>query len=289
MILVIIYLFYLIQPVITKNVIYIPKGNVNYIIKKLQNSGIDITNFDKYLLLFLGNPQSGWIDLKSHKMTKFDFLYKLTNAKSALKVITIIPGETDFFIYKDIAQKMGFKSLKCKNIPEGFLFPNTYFLPYGFTKQKVCNYLYDKSLLRHKEIYKKFFNHWNVKKYYHYLIVASIVQKEAGSKEEMKVISSVIYNRLKKHMKLQMDGSLNYGKYSHTKVTPKMIKENNTKFNTYKYFGLPKKPICVSSKEAIIASIVPIKSKYLYFVRVNGKHKFAKSYKEHLKNIKQGN
>ena len=260
---------------------------MNYTIKKLQKSDVDILTFDKYLLYFIGTPQSGWIDLKKTKMTKFDFLYKLTKSKAALKKITIIPGETDYFIYKQIANKMGFNSLKCNNIHTNFLYPETYYLPYGFRKDEVCNYLYKISLKKHKELAKRIFAYWNFQKYYKYLIIASIIQKEAGNKKEMKMISSVIYNRLKKHMKLQMDGTLNYGKYSHQKVTPSRIKNDNTKFNTYKFYGLPLKPICVVSQKAIVSAIFPIKTKYLYFVRVNGKHIFTKSYKEHLKNVKK--
>jgi len=257
---------------------------VNYTIKKLQKSGIDILNFDKYILFFIGKPQSGWIDMKKTNMTKFDFLYRLAHSKAALKKITIIPGETDYFIYKQIAKKMGFKTLKC-SIPTGFIYPNTYYLPYGFSKKEVCNYLYKVSLKKHQKLSKRIFGYWNFKKYYNYLIIASIIQKEA--KTNYKLVSSVIYNRLKKHMKLQMDGTLNYGKYSHTKITPKMIRNNNTKYNTYKYYGLPPKPICVVSQKAIIAAIFPAKTDYLYFVRVNNKHKFTKSYKEHLKNVKK--
>jgi len=218
-------------------------------------------------------------------MTKFDFLYKITTSKAALKKIMIIPGETDYFIYKQIAKKMGFKTLRCSNIPSNFIYPNTYYLPYGFDKQEVCNYLYKVSLKKHKSLAKRIFGYWNFKKYYNLLIIASIIQKEAANKKEMKIVSSVIYNRLKKHMKLQMDGSLNYGKYSHTKITAKRLREDNTTFNTYKYYGLPKKVVCVVSQEAIIAAIFPAKTNYLYFVKVNGKHHFTNSYKQHLKNI----
>jgi UPF0755 protein len=235
----------------------------------------------------MGNLQSGWIDLKKTKMTKFDFLYKLTHSKAPLKKITIIPGETDYFIYKQIGEKMGIKNLKCLNIPEGFLYPNTYFLPYGFSKNEICNYLYNISLKKHKNLSKRIFGYWNFKKYYFYLRIASIIQKEAKNQNDMKLVSSVIYNRLKKKMKLQMDGTLNYGKYSHTKITPHMIKSDKTQFNTYKYFGLPPKPICVVSQQAIISAIFPAETDYLYFVKVNGTHKFTKSYKEHLKSVKK--
>jgi len=287
MILGIFFLFYLMQPIKTKQIIYIPNGSVNYIIKVLKKDNIDIFMFDKYIISLIGIPQSGWIDLKKEKITKFDFLYKLVTSKSALKKITIIPGETDYFIYKDIAKIMGFKSLKCNNIPYSFIYPDTYYLPYKFTKKEVCNYLLNVSLQKHKNISKKIFNEWNFKQYYHYLIIASIIQKEAKNRDDMPLVSSVIYNRLKKHMKLQMDGTLNYGKFSHIKVTPLMIRKDNTRFNTYKYYGLPDKPICVVSKDAIFSAIFPAKTNYLYFVRVDGKHIFTKSYTEHLKNVKK--
>jgi UPF0755 protein len=287
MILLIFILFYLIQPVKTKRIIYIPNGSINYIIKKLKKSGLDILTFDKYILYLIGRPQSGWIDMKKEKMTKFDFLYKLTTSKAALKKITIIPGETDYFIYKEIAKKMNYKYLRCSNIPTSFLYPDTYYLPYGFTKKETCNYLYKISLKKHKNLAKRIFGYWNFNKYYHYLIIASIIQKEAKNKKDMKLISSIIYNRLKLHMKLQMDGTLNHGKYSHTKVTPKMIRNDNTRFNTYKYYGLPHKPVCVVSLPAIISAIFPAKTKYLYFVRVKGRHVFTKSYTEHLKSVKK--
>jgi len=278
----------LIQPVKTNRIVYIPNGSLNYTIKYLQKKdNLDILNIDKYFLFFMGKPQSGWIDLKTTKMTKFDFLYKLTTSKAALKKIMIIPGETDYFIYKKIAKKMGFKkNFKCDNIPQSFIYPNTYYLPYGFKPKEVCNYLYKVSLNKHKNLAKRIFGYWNFKKYYNFLILASVIQKEAANNKEMKIISSIIYNRLKKHMKLQMDGSLNYGKYSHTKITPQMIKNNNTRYNTYKYYGLPSKPVCVVSQDAIIAAIFPAHTKYLYFVRVHGKHRFATTYKEHLKNIR---
>ena len=46
------------------------------------------------------------------------------------------------------------------------------------------------------------------------LIIASIIQKETLNSKEMSLASSVIHNRLEKDLKLQMDATLNYGKYS---------------------------------------------------------------------------
>ncbi len=119
-----------------------------------------------------------------------------------------------------------------------------------------------------------------------FLTIASIIQKEAGSVEEMPKISSVIYNRLIKGMPLQMDGTLNYGEYSHIRVTSKRIREDRTLFNTYINKGIPPQPICAVSKEAINSALHPDETDYLFFMK-NGKggHNFSATYEEHLKNI----
>jgi UPF0755 protein len=83
-----------------------------------------------------------------------------------------------------------------------------------------------------------------------------------------------------------MDGTLNYGLNSHKKVTPKMIKDDNSIYNTYKVPALPKYPIASVSISALKAALHPAKTDYLYFVRVkDGVHKFTKSYKEHIKHF----
>jgi UPF0755 protein len=279
-------LFYLTREVNTHRVIYIPSGSVNYTIKTLQKSAYNVGLIDKIFLYLLGSPQAGWIDLKSERLTKLDFLYKLTTSKAALVKVTIIPGETTYYVYKLLEKKLKIKNIDC-GFDEGFLKPDTYFLPLGMKKSRICDYLKNKSLKYHKEIAKKIFGKFEYDKYKKYLIISSIIQKEAANVNEMKKISSVIYNRLKNYMKLQMDGSLNYGKYSHQKITSKRIKSDKTKYNTYKYYGLPPSPVCIPSTEAIIAAIFPDKNNYLYFVKCGKTHKFATNYRQHLRNIKR--
>ena len=136
-------------------------------------------------------------------------------------------------------------------------------------------------------MFEKIFGEFNETKWQKFIIIASIIQKEAANVEEMPLVSSVIYNRLKKDMKLQMDGTLNYGQYSHVKITPQRIREDTSSYNTYMYKGLPPNPICSVSKEAIFAAIFPKATNYLYFVKnKNGTHTFSQNYETHLENIK---
>jgi len=148
--------------------------------------------------------------------------------------------------------------------------------------------LIEQSEENYKSLAIKYLKKYDEKEWLRVLIIASVVQKEAANKEEMPIIASVVFNRLKKKMALQMDGTLNYGKYSHVKVTPKRIKEDKSRFNTYANKGLPPYPVCAVSIDAIKAALNPKETKYLYFMRnKSGVHDFTNSYKEHLKNIKK--
>ncbi len=119
------------------------------------------------------------------------------------------------------------------------------------------------------------------------LILASIIQKETYHKSEMSLISSVIENRLNRGMKLQMDGTLNYGKYAHKPVTPKRIRKDKSYYNTYIHGGIPPAPLSTVSIDALYAALNPKETNYLYFMlNKKGKHNFATTYKQHVKNIK---
>ena len=119
------------------------------------------------------------------------------------------------------------------------------------------------------------------------LTIASIIQKETQDPKEMPLISSVIHNRLKKGMKLQLDATLNYGKYSHQIVTPERIQRDKSHYNTYRHKGLPPHPIGSATKEAILAALNPAQTEYLYFMLADkGTHNFAITYPEHLAHIR---
>jgi len=287
-------MFYLTLNVHSKRVIFIPKGSVSYIITYLDKNNYDMNIIDKIIIKSLGYAQSGWIDLKTTDMTKFDFLYKLTTSKAALKSITLVPGETYYFFLKELSSKLKIDEITLFNIylktaykADGNIIPQTYNLPIGMKPYDLLQYLYDYTQIQYKKYSLKIFGHYDKAKWYKYLTIASIIQKESASKDEMATIASVIYNRLKKDMRLQMDGSLNYGKYSHTKVTWKRIREDKTQYNTYTHKGIPSSPVCAVEFASIKAAIFPRKTDYLYFVKSTDgtKHLFTNSYKKHKANI----
>ena len=288
------FIYYLAQPIQTSKVLYVPSGSISAIITHLKAKNIALTSIDKTFLRFIGSPQQGWIYMGSHKMTHGDFLIKLTHAKAAMTEVTLIPGETTYGFSQQLAKELNLQTDKLYSAftelghyKEGSLVPDTYRLPLGINEKEAAIHLLRSSALRHKAWSEKIFGTYNKKKWQHYLIMASVIQKEAANKKEMPIISSVIYNRLNKKMKLQMDGTLNYGKYSHQRITAQRIRKDTSQYNTYKYKGLPPLPVCNVELAAIKAAIFPEKTEYLYFMKgKNGTHDFSRYYSTHLRNIR---
>ncbi|MCX2682897.1 endolytic transglycosylase MltG [Campylobacter sp. MIT 21-1685] len=289
-------LYYLIQPLQSASVVFIPQGSISQIITHLKQYNYQMSNIDKYLLFFLGSPQSGWIALGTQTLNRAEFLHKLTIAKAALQTLTLIPGETTAIFFQLAAKQLELDEKKLwlefhKQSPyaEGVFFPETYKIPKGISEDLLIKILLTYANNSYKKAAEKIFGSFNEKKWHQYIIVASIIQKEAASETEMPFIASVIYNRLKKGMKLQMDGTLNYGMYSHDKITPQRIKQDTSFYNTYKIQGLPQEAVCNVSLNAIKAAIFPAKSEYLYFVRNKntGLHTFSTTFNEHNALIKK--
>ncbi len=288
------FIYYLNIPIRTPKVFYVQEGSINKIIAQMKSKKYDISKLDAILLRFIGSPQSGWINIGTTRNTKADFLYKLTRAKAALQKVTLIPGETSYIFLRQLASNLQLDIKKLereyfKQVPvkEGAFVPDTYMIPLGITEQKLIQVLLKVSYKRMKAFSIKIFGKYNQKKWFQYVAIASIIQKESANEKEMALVSSVIHNRIKKGMKLQMDGTLNYGKYSHVKVTPYRIRNDKSIFNTYLYKGVPSIPVCNVSFNAIRAAIFPAKTNYLYFMKNSrGVHDFSCNYSTHLYNIK---
>ncbi len=287
---------YLKTTVQNPKVIFIPKGSTKYVYNYLNKKGLNLNLLDYYLIKFYGYPQAGWLDFKDANLSRWEFFYKITHLKALGVNFTIIPGETTVITLQNLAKRFDLNVTKLHTFykkyapyPEGVILADSYTFYKGIDEEKLIKSLIKNSLLIHKKLSLKYLKRYNQKEWFlKYVTIASIITKEAGSKDEFKKISAVIQNRLKKGMKLQMDGTLNYGLNSHKKVTAKLIREDNSSFNTYKIKGLPPYPVCIVDKEAIKSAIFPDKNDYLFFVKKDKKsHYFSKTYKEHLKNIKR--
>jgi UPF0755 protein len=292
--LVVAFMIYIFMPIKTTQTVILPKGSITKTINHLKEQGYSLTPIDTYILAYLLNqPKSGTLTIGEGSMSRIKFLQKLSSAKEAIDVITLIPGETKEIFLEELAKK---EHLNLENLtkyynqfsyyPEAGIIPDTYHLAKESNAKNIMKTLIEQSEKRYRKVALENLKKYDKKEWLRVLTIASIVQKEAANSEEMPIVASVIYNRLKIDMALQMDGTLNYGKYSHIKVTPKRIKEDKSGFNTYLNKGLPPYPICSVSIKAIKATLYPKKTDYLYFMRnKQGVHDFTNSYKEHLQNI----
>ncbi len=260
----------------------------------IDNRGIDSLE-KEFLYLYRYSKKGSWYRVpKAPRCLQYAKLYSKSKIKKLRRVV-VYSGDT----IEEIATKLS-KVLKrdkskiiqsyynCSNLVEGGIIARYYKLPYNISARSAIGYMVWKS---NKEIKKiaydnlKKFTQEDIKKY---IIIASIIQKETWKKEEMSLVSAVIHNRLKKGMKLQCDATLNYGPYSHKIVTPQRIRSDTSRFNTYKYKGLPPEPLGSFTKEALIAAMKPANEPHLYFVQdIDESHIFTSNYKEHLKNIQK--
>ena len=233
-------------------------------------------------------------EYKLYKSETFGSVYnKLCYGLSTNYTITIPEGLMTFQVV-DLINKN--KHLTGDNIyfkEEGVLLPETYTFKGGISKKSLLKTMQDD--------FRTFINEeWNKRDKQNcpfdniddVIILASIVEAEAKTNEERPIIASVYINRINKNMKLQADPTTIYeitkGKYKLDRLLTLKDIRLKGEFNTYEKYGLPKTPICNAGKKSILAVLHPAITDYLYFVAkedLSG-HYFAKTYEEHLKNIK---
>jgi UPF0755 protein len=125
---------------------------------------------------------------------------------------------------------------------------------------------------------------------YQVLTIASLIQEEAKNKEDFPKISRVIYNRLEKKMRLQLDTTVIYATGKNGLTTTAADRATDSPYNTYRVPGLPAGPIDSPGQAAIEAALAPADGPWLYFVAVNpdtGETKYGVTPAEHAKNVRE--
>ncbi|MFN3344749.1 MAG: endolytic transglycosylase MltG [Chloroherpetonaceae bacterium] len=168
---------------------------------------------------------------------------------------------------------------------EGYLLADTYNIPWALTAEDALRFLVGKFRQFYNDSLRARAERMGLTEL-EVLTLASIVQRETSSKEEMPIVAGVYLNRLKKGMKLQADPTFIYAAilandYDGNPNTPRH-RERDSPYNTYKYSGLPPGPIGNPTREAILATLYPKKTDYLFFVATGyGGHNFSRTYEEH--------
>jgi UPF0755 protein len=167
---------------------------------------------------------------------------------------------------------------------EGYLFPATYDFQPDVTPEEALKAMVDRGNSTFDDLGIPASDLHDV------VTEASIVQAEAGRKDYMAKVARVLDNRLAQHMNLQLDSTVSYatGKFGIT--TSSQDRNSTSRYNTYRYAGLPVGPISNPGEDALKAVLNPAKGTWLFFVTVNpdtGETKFATTPTQHAANVKE--
>jgi len=164
---------------------------------------------------------------------------------------------------------------------EGYVFPDTYIFP----AQTSARTAIATGIKRFEQIWQP---EWTLRldtlglSRHDVMTLASIVEKEARLPEERPVIAGVYLNRLRDHMLLQADPTVQYALGEHQNRVLYKHLEVESAYNTYKHLGLPPGPIASPGRASILAALYPASVQYKYFVALpDGHHEFRNDFAGH--------
>ncbi|MEM6465502.1 MAG: endolytic transglycosylase MltG, partial [Pseudomonadota bacterium] len=184
--------------------------------------------------------------------------------------VTIPEGFTSFEVVERLRQTEDLVGEIAQVPPEGSLAPDTYSFSRGATRESVLAQM----LTAQEEILA---NAWAnraddlpIDSPEDLLVLASIIEREAGGAEEWAKVASVFVNRLNKGMRLEADATVRYGiTLGERKLRRGLLRselDRVTPYNTYKIDGLPPTPIANPGRLAIEATAQPDTTEYIFFV-----------------------
>jgi uncharacterized YceG family protein len=285
-----------------------PHSSASQIGDLLASKGVISSGFFFELRATLGGERN---DLRSgtyhlqYGMSYGSVLAALTKAPPAAKVtqLTLIPGKSRGQIDALLrSQKIKGSYLAetrhspllnpakygaPRNAPslEGFLFPSTYQL---FAPIKLSQ-LIAKQLQAFKQNFATIKLRYAERHHltpYDVLIIASMIEGEAATEQDRRDVASVIYNRLRDRMPLQLDATTRYAVDNYTEPLTDAQLNSKSPYNTRNHTGLPPTPIDDPSLASIQAAANPANTNYLYFVVKpcgNGAEVFTGNYQQFLK------
>lgn len=239
--------------------------------------------------------QPGVYLLHRHMSSALAVQYLLAPGHRVNDQVTIIEGTRASAIAQTLAKQTGIPVAQFTHIidhppaslglpswaggktAEGFLFPDTYQLLPKMTALQVLQKMVTEFKQKIGAINLVGVAHAKSTTPWHALIVASMIQAEAGSTTDFGKISRVVWNRLRDSMPLEFDSTVFYamGKYG----TAVNASQRNfpSPYNTYLHTGLPPGPIGNPGVAAINASVHAPDGPWLYFI-TDTRHKPYKTY-----------
>ena len=166
---------------------------------------------------------------------------------------------------------------------EGLLFPATYEFFSDATPEEVLQRLANETERRMERIewrplLSRGFSEYEA------LVIASMVEAEAGIDEDRPLIASVIYNRLDRGMPLEIDATVLYALGERGRGLTFADLDVDSPYNTYQVTGLPPTPIATAGSRSLEAAVDPAETDYLFYVLTSedGAHSFFTDYQDFL-------
>ncbi len=192
----------------------------------------------------------------------------------------------DFEFVKAIAGMPESRRQYRKYMLEGYLFPDTYFFSLNGTERQAI----EKMLKNFDQKFNERYRASCLSQGFTFddaVTLASIVEKEARHREDFKKIASVFRNRLKsaRLRKLESDATVAYA--VGRRITADDL-YTDSRYNTYRYGGLPPSAVCNPGKRALLAALEPAETGYYYFVSDATGHVYYSGTKaEHDENVRR--
>jgi len=281
-------------PLLSSKIVTIAPGNgTTNIADKLYSFGII---FDPNIFVagvwingLSGSLQAGEYNFKKGTSPS-DVMKKISQGDVFTRKITFHEGITN----DGVVSKINSYETLVGNIyempQEGSLLPDTYIYRRGESRQSIIDRMQVAMQRFLNKTWKSRSDTLPYRRPEDAVTMASIIEMEAGMESERAIISGVFINRLRLKMPLQSDPTVMYsitggvGKLERSLTRDDLAIQSP--FNTYKIKGLPPHPISNPGRASLLAAFNPASTEALYFV-ANGKggHRFAKSLKEHNKNV----
>ncbi|MDO4680274.1 MAG: endolytic transglycosylase MltG [Aerococcus sp.] len=170
---------------------------------------------------------------------------------------------------------------------EGYLFPSTYTLTASDNVESTV----EQMVSQMDVVREKYQDKIKQSKYsfHQILTLASLIESEASSAKDRRLISGVFYNRLNQDMPLQSDITVNYANKKHASYVTVDDTKIDSPYNLYQHTGLGPGPFASPGEDSIVATLNPTESDYLYFVAdlKSGEVYYSNTYDEHMQKVDQ--
>lgn len=278
---------------INQSIEIVPGTEIKTIVETLENENVvRSSSFLYYLLALLHDPTDvkASVYIFSEPLTTTEVAERLTEGDFNTNLIrfTHFEGERVTLIAERASKLLpnfdAERFVKEAEPLEGKLFPETYFIPKEYTDEELLQIMREtfeeKTFALQADIEASELSLDEI------IILASIIEREANNPESMRLVSSVLQNRLEIGMALQADASIEYVlKKPLSELTPEDL-DVDSPYNTYLYPGLPPTPIGNPGLDAIKAVLHPAETDYFYYITdEEGIFHYSKNYSGHLRNI----